>query len=169
MARSRSSIKSHPEFVTSFGGCIRFDLVVLADVPVEDGERLARMILTERWVNRANMTPKPLAFLPYSLVELSVIRHREINETELWEIGREISVMREAGDQFGRKFPLVGRGDFLAQDVRELKLDVKPVEGEGLPRNHADVVGWPPEKPAQMMRAIQIAARAAFVPTPVVR
>ena len=142
--------------------------MALADVPVEDGEQLARMILTEKHVRKESMTLKPAAFLPFSRVELSVIRHREITETELWKIGRDVSAKREAGDELGRKFPLVGRGDFFARDAREQKLDVKPVEGFGLPRNHADVVGWPPERPAQMMRAIEIAARATFVPPPAI-
>ncbi len=140
--------------------------MALGDVPVVDGEQLARMVLTEKHVRKESMTLKPAAFLPFSRVELSVIRHREITEAELWKIGREVSAEREAGDEFGRKFPLIGRGDFLARDARELKLDVKPFEGFGLPRNHADVVGWPPEKPAQMMYAIEIAARATFVPPP---
>lgn len=128
------------------------------------------MILTGKYVLKDAKTgkckPTPQAFLPYSRVELSVIRHREITETELWEIGRDISAKREAEDKFGRKFSLLGRGDFLASDAREQKLDVKPAEGLGLPRNHADVVGWPPEKPAQLMRAVQIAARATFIATP---
>jgi hypothetical protein len=146
--------------------------VALDDVPVEDDERLARTILTERHVRKdvraEKLTPKPEAFLPFSRVELSVIKHREISEAELWAIGREVSAMREAGDQSGRNFPLVGRGDFRARDARELKLDVKPVEGLGLPRNHANIVGWPPEKPAQMMRAVEIAARATFVLPPAI-
>jgi len=144
--------------------------VKLGDVPVDDNERLARMILTVKHVRKDAWTGKltltPLAFLPFSRVELSVIRHRAITETEFWAIGQEISAMREAGDQFGRKLPLVGRGDFLASDAREHKLDVKPVEGLGLPRNHADVVGWPPDKPAQLLRAAQIAAAATFVKVP---
>ena len=146
--------------------------MALGDVPVEDDERLARMILTEKHVRKDVRTEKltltPLAFLPFSRVELSVIRHREITEAELWEIGGGVSARREAGDQFGRKFPLVGRGDFFARDARKQKLDVKPLEGFGLPRNHADVVGWPPEKPAQMMHAIEIAARATFVAAPAI-
>ena len=144
--------------------------MTLGDVPVDDDERLARMILTEKHVRKdirtGKLTLTPLAFLPFSRVELSVIRHRAITETELWDIGREVSAMREASDQFGRKFPLLGRGDFLARDARAVKLDVRPVEGAEFPRNHADVVGWPPEKPAQMMRAVELAARAIFVPPP---
>ena len=144
--------------------------MALADVPVENDEHLARMILTDKYVVKDTKTgkqkPKAEAFLPFSHVTLSVIRHREITEPELWEIGREVSSKREAGDKHGRKFPLVGRGDFLARNAREQKLDVKPVEGLGLPRNHADVIGWPSEKPAQMMRAIQLAACAIFVATP---
>ncbi len=144
--------------------------MALGDVPVEDGERLARMILNERHVRKdvrsEKVTAKPEAFLPHSRIELSVIRHREITEAELWSIGWEVSAQREAGDTFGRKFPLLGRGDFFARDARVQNLDVVPVEGPDLPRNHADIVGWPPEKSAQMLRAVEIAAAAIFVAVP---
>lgn len=136
--------------------------MALIDVPVEDGERLARMILTERHVRKdartEEVTPKPEAFLPYKHVELSVIRHRDLTEGELWKIGHEVAAKRER--------PLMGRGDFSARDARAQNLDVVPAEGPELPRNHADLIGWPPEKPAQMLRAAQIAAVATFVAAP---
>lgn len=144
--------------------------MALGDVSVEDAERLARMILVEKHLRRdaltGEVTAKPDAFLPHSRVELSVIRHREITETELWAIGREVSAQREAFDLSGRKFPLLGRGDFLAGDARAQNLDVVPAEGPTLPRNHADIIGWPPEKPAQMRHAVRIAAASAFVAAP---
>lgn len=140
----------------------------LGDIPVEDGERLARMILSEKHVRRerGKVAAKPEAFLPCKRVELSVIRHRELSESELWEVGREVSAKREAGDQSGRKFPLLGRGDFFAQDARAQNLDAVPAEGPELPRNHADIIGWPPGKPAQMLRAVKIAALATFLEMP---
>lgn len=142
----------------------------LGNVPVEDGEQLARMILVEKYLRREKdkVTAKPEAFLPCKRVELSVIRHRELSESELWEVGREVSSQREAGDQFGRKFPLLGRGDFLARDARAQNLDAVPMEGPELPRNHADIIGWPLEKPAQLLRAVKIAAAARFAEVPAV-
>lgn len=130
----------------------------LGDLPVEDGERLARIILTEKHVRKDRLTAKPEAFLPYKHVELSVIRHRELTEDELWDVGREVAAKRER--------PLVGRGDFLARDARAQNLNVVPTIGPDLPRNHAEVVGWPPEKPAQLIRAAEIAAVATFVAAP---
>jgi hypothetical protein len=142
--------------------------VSLADVPVEDDERLARIIMLKKqvWEKEGRFFAEPEAFLPYSRRELSVIRHRDLTEDELWNIGRDVAAMREAGDKFGRKFPLIGRGDFLARDARTQNLDVKPVEGVGLPRNHADVVGWPSDKAAQLLHAEELAARAVFVAAP---
>jgi len=116
------------------------------------------MVLTEKHVRKESMTLKPEAFLPYKHVELSVIRHRDLSEEELWDIGREVAQER------GR--PLVGRGDFSAKDARLQNLDAVPAEAPGLPRNHADIIGWPPEKPLQMLRAAEIAALAVFIPTP---
>ena len=132
--------------------------MALGNVSVEDDEKLARIILVEKHVRRENMTLKPEAFLPYKHVELSVIRHRELTECELWEISHEVAAKR------GRT--LVGRGDFLARVARTQNLDAVAAEGPEMPRNHADIVGWPPEKPIQMIRAVEIAASASFVATP---
>ncbi len=62
-----------------------------------------------------------------------------------------------------RQLPLIGRADFLASDAREQNLDVKPDEP---PRNHANLIGWPPDKPAQMIRALEIATRSIYVTKP---
>ena len=120
---------------------------------------LARIILTERHVKTdpetGARTPKAEAFLPYKWVELSVIRHRELDETELWEIARGIAELRQK--------TLIGRGDFAARSARARGLDVVPAEGAGLPKNHADVINWPAEKPAQLLLAAEIASAAEFV------
>jgi len=137
----------------------------LGDVPVEDGERLARMIFTNRHVRKdqsvraeAFLSVRMEAFLPYKHVTLSVIRHRDLTEPELWEIGQEIAA--------ARNLPLIGRGDIGAHDARGQGLDVVPVEGPGIPRNHADIVGWPPDKPSQMSRAVELAAASHFTAAP---
>lgn len=116
------------------------------------------MIFQERHVNKETNKAKPNAFLPYKHVKLSVIRHRDITEAEVWEIGQEVSKLRN--------LPLIGRGDFLASVARGQGLDVVPDEGEGIPRNHANVVGWPADRPTQMMKALEIAASASYVPAP---
>lgn len=118
------------------------------------------MILTERYVRKEKeiTKPRPEAFLPFKHVELSVIRHRDLNEDDLCKIGRQVATECNK--------PLIGHGDFLARDARAQNLNVVPAEGLGMPPNHADVVGWPPEKPAQMLRAVEIAAVATFVAAP---
>jgi hypothetical protein len=103
-------------------------------------------------------TLKAEAFLPYRHVELSVIRHRDLLSGEMWEIAKGIAALRNR--------PLVGRGDFYSRDARAQKLDVIPAEGAEMPKNHADVVGWPPEKPQQMLIAALIAASATFSEAP---
>ena len=127
----------------------------LAAVAVADAERLARFILTERHIRKNDGSVRAEAFAPFKYVEMSVTRHRDFSEEELWAMGRQVA---EA-----RTLPLVGRADFLAADAREQNLDVTPDEP---PRNHANVIGWPPEKPAQMIRALEIATRANYIANP---
>ena len=72
------------------------------DVPdVEDDEVLARFIVagqsTEslRKYVRENNTVKPQLFLPYKRIELSVNRHRNCDESQIWDFGQAIAEYRE--------------------------------------------------------------------------
>jgi hypothetical protein len=130
-------------------------------VPVEDDELVARFVLTRKHLPKSGGGVKAEALLPFSRVELSVTRHRNLSESELLEIGNEVAEGRR--QKGGRAFPLVGRVDFLALVPREQGLDVIPAEGFDLPKNHADVVGWPAEKSAQMSLAQEIAAKSALL------
>ena len=127
----------------------------LATVPVGNDERLARFIVVEKYV-RANQTVRFEAFRPYKYVELSVSRHRDLSEDELWSLGAEVAA------KIGK--PLLGRADLRAAAVRAVRLEVKPDEP---PRNHANIVGWAAEKSAQLSHAQALAAAAGkLVPAP---
>lgn len=136
----------------------------MALVRVADEEVLARFVLTKKHVPKAGGGVKAEAVMPYSRVQLSVIRHRDLGEDELWRTGDEVAQQRRAKE--GREFPLVGRVDFLASVARVRMLEVVPAEGPDLPRNHADVIDWPAAKDAQMSLAQQIAAESSFIPNP---
>ncbi len=133
----------------------------LAAVPVHDDELLARFVLDKRWVPKGDEGVKAQALLAHKYIELSVSRHRELTEDQLWELGNEVA--RKRSEHEGRNIPLRGRADFLARTARAQKLDVKPDEP---PRNHANVIGWPAEKSAQMSLAQEIAAQSVFVAHP---
>lgn len=118
--------------------------------PVEANEWLARFILYKRYI-RENRTVREDAFIPHPRPELSVTRHLQLSESQLWEIGRDVA--RHSSKT------LHGRANvqvfiFQRQDLR--------IVAAPLPENpnHANVVGWPVEKPAQKIIALQIAAAA---------
>ena len=124
-----------------------------------DTELLARFILSASLVWRSSNTLRPEAFLPFKWIELSVTRHRDLDAGELWALGQDVAMIRQK--------PLVGRGDILALVPRAQKLDVVPAEGPGKGgRNHANVIGWPTEKAAQMIRAVELAEESMFVAAP---
>jgi len=134
------------------------------EVPaVEAEELLARFIFSSRHIRKSNATVKPEGFIPH-LAELSVTRHREAGEREIWDAGQAIASVRER--------TLYGRGDVGAHVFLEKDLSVQaaPVMGHSrLPDNpnHANVTGWPKDdKARQKMLAIEIAARAKFVQSP---
>jgi hypothetical protein len=130
----------------------------LAEVAVGDQERLARFVFTERYVPKSGDGVKAEALLPFKHIELSVTRHRDLTNSEIWQLGSDVAGIRSSKE--GRSIPLIGRADFHAEVARQQKLDVIPDEP---PRNHANVVNWPPEKSAQMNLAQEIAARSDFV------
>jgi len=118
--------------------------------PVESNEWLARFILNRIHL-RQDRTVRQDAFIPHPWPDLSVTRHLQLTQTELWKIGQDVA--REVGKT------LHGRANVQAFAFQRQELRV--VEAP-LPENpnHANVVGWPIEKSAQKIIAQQIAAAA---------
>lgn len=118
-------------------------------------EILARYITSSRWFRKQDQTVKQDAFIPpESPLELSVTRHLNLSENEIWNIGRDIAT--------GQERNLHGRADVEASHVIAQSLNVVPRPVLNNP-NHANIVGWPPDKDARKMRALEIARMARFV------
>jgi hypothetical protein len=121
---------------------------------VTSDEYLARFVLFSGHV-RAGQTVKPNAFMPHPYLELSVTRHLSANETELWAVGSEVARVRSC--------TLHGRADFAASACMERQLAISAAPLLGNP-NHANITGWPSDKPAQKTIAQLIAASSIFLP-----
>lgn len=67
-------------------------------------------------------------------------------------LGRNVSVLRNC--------TLYGRADIMANHVKQNNLTVEPSEP---PLNHANIKGYPVEKSAQKLVAMELAAKAVFV------
>ena len=110
-------------------------------------EWLARYILYRNHL-RQDGTIKQDAFIPYPWPDLSVTRHLQLTEKELWDIGRDIALRREK--------TLHGRADLQVKDFQQHQLAVVAAPVPENP-NHASITGWPTDKPAQKIIAQQIA------------
>lgn len=126
--------------------------------PVDSAEMLARFIIFSRHFRSSNNTVKPDAFIPHPQIDLSVTRHRETTEDEIWQEGERVAEIRKA--------TLYGRADVTAGvfEDEDLSVVANPIIPEN--PNHADVINWPAEKPAQKMKAVEIASQSLFVPKP---
>lgn len=126
----------------------------MGNLSVADNEWLARYILRKDHV-RADGTVKPDPFIPFKHVELSVTRHLGLSESDLWAAGETVAT--QVGED------MYGRADAIADVFVRQKLKVlsAPVVGNV---NHANVVGWPPDKKTQKEIALLIAREAAFKP-----
>jgi hypothetical protein len=127
--------------------------------PVTDAELLARYVTTSRHFRSSDNTVKQDLFMPHPYIELSVTRHLDATEPEIWEVGVDVAA------QIDRK--LYGRTDIQACDcnIDSLKVTAKPI----LPKNpnHADIEGWPSAKQDQKVIALKLAASASkLIPPP---
>ncbi|HHT9145302.1 MAG: hypothetical protein Q7J76_08540 [Candidatus Brocadiaceae bacterium] len=120
--------------------------------PVTDNELLARFVLFSKWI-RLDQTVRPDVFMPYPYPYLSVTRHRELSEFDLWKTGQSVADKRS--------LKLYGRADIHATAVKAQSLRIEPTS---TPKNHANIIGWPVDKPGQKIIAQEIAATARFVP-----
>ncbi len=119
----------------------------MASIPLK--ELLARFILHQGYL-RNDKTVRPEAFMPYPYLDLSVTRHGDLNEHQLWQIGKAIA------DSIPKR--LYARADVAAVVFGEQKLRVLPAPTPENP-NHLNVDGWPSNKFAQKSIAQEIAAR----------
>jgi hypothetical protein len=118
--------------------------------PITDDEWLARFIYYRRYI-RQDWTVRPDAFVPYPYPDLSVTRHLQLSASQLWDIGHNVA--REIGET------LRGRASVQCLVFRQQALRVLTAPLPENP-NHANVSGWPAEKPAQKIIAQEIAAAA---------
>ena len=118
--------------------------------PVTSNELLARFIL-QRSHLRQDWTVKSDAFIPYPWPNLSVTRHLQLSDPELWKIAQKVAQQTER--------ILHGRADVQASDFERQSLRVVAAPVSENP-NHANVSGWPLEKSAQKTIAQEIAQSA---------
>jgi hypothetical protein len=123
--------------------------------PVDAGELLARYVLQSSHIRSSNQTVKPDAFIPHPYRDLSVTRHREATEGEIWNSGQTVA------GQIGKR--LHGRADVVAEVCLSQRLTVNAAPVEGNP-NHANISNWPADKAAQKIIALEISAAAKFLP-----
>ncbi|QXD13984.1 hypothetical protein GQ464_010990 [Rhodocaloribacter litoris] len=113
---------------------------------------LARFLLQRSHFAPANHRVKYSAFMPNRDGETSVFDIHELTETEIWEMGR-----RYVAAPQGRS--LCGRADTFVSIVENLGL---MVDFDDHPPRHANITGWPHEKSAQKLKALELASNATL-------
>lgn len=122
--------------------------------PVENDELLARYITQSGQFRRSDRTVKQDLFMPHPRRELSVTRHREATEAEIWAVGLDVAAVM--------KRTLYGRSDIQAIhcNTHNLRAAAKPLPNNP---NHADVEGWPASKEDKKVIALKLAAAASLL------
>lgn len=128
--------------------------------PIELDETDARFVLASKASKLVfeDGEAKPQLFYPYKHVELSVNRHLECTEEEIWQFGRGVAKHQ--------KKTLQGRFDICVSDCTIVSLSVvaTPIKNHpaGVPDNpnHADIVGFSEAKPDQKVLGLKLADKA---------
>lgn len=142
------------------------------DVPdIEGGEQLSRCVVFSKHLRAAKSDGSPVgrvkpgAFIPHPHDDLSVNRHVQSTDADVWQLCCQVALHQ-------RK-TLYGRATVVAIDFQSKTLTVTPDpirtdNPDGLPPNpnHAIVVGWPIEKSAQLAIAQDIADGCKFYEPP---
>lgn len=133
-------------------------------LPKEIGadELLARYILFGSHL-RKDQTVRPDAFIPHPYPDLSVTRHIGLTESTIWELGRDVAAQRQ--------LTLHARADVKASHCIANKLTVSPQPLRKTKKrmanpNHANIAGWPADKPSQKIIALELSAAAGKAKTP---
>jgi hypothetical protein len=119
---------------------------------LSSNEWLARFILHKNYI-RQNLTVRPDAFIPHPWADLSVTRHLQLSEKQLWTLGRCVA-------QPSAK-TVYGRADFQVAVADRLNLKVTSNAQLNNP-NHAIITNWPADKPSQKAMAQEIAAHVGL-------
>jgi hypothetical protein len=130
---------------------------------VADDELLARYIFHSGYIRSSDKTVKQNAFIPPNNLELSVTRHINFTEDDIWSMGKNAATHR--------KLPLYGRADVKTEYVKKQNLEVRPQPIRNHPDvgdnpNHANIVNWPLEKNDRKMIALEIANASHFTANP---
>ena len=93
--------------------------------------------------------------MPHPYIELSMTRHLQATEEELWADCRRVADLQQK--------TLYGRADVKAIAFVEQgpRVEAAPLLPEN--PNHVNATGWPTEKSAQKLMAIRIAKQARFL------
>lgn len=126
--------------------------------PVADNEILARFATHSNHFRSSDGTITQNLFIPNRNGELSVTRHRDATEEEIWSVAHTVVNMLGCA--------LYGRADIRASDcnVHSLRVIKKPIFPHN--PNHADVEGWPPQKEDRKLIASKLAAAASKLISP---
>ena len=117
-------------------------------------ENVSRFVVQKQWV-RQDLSIRSTAFLPNpktAPLATSVTLIGGLTPKEVWRLA--IGVANDMGKQ------LYGRTDINVKAVfsANLKLSLTPTSNN---TSHADIVGWPEDKPSQKNRAQMLAAKAS--------
>lgn len=117
---------------------------------VGENEPLTRYLFLKDHVHPKKRMVLPRGFLPDLRGETSICRTLGLSENEIWNIGKRI-----------RRDPVLARADFLAATVFRLKLRVDAAPEKDY-KQHAVIVGWPAEKHARKMLAVEMSQAATL-------
>jgi len=113
---------------------------------VNGSEIIGRYIYSKQHYKTSNYTVRHGAFMPPPDGRLSVFIISGLNENDIWSIGESL-----------RDSNLKARADITADSVHKSHLDIQV---DNHPERHAEIVNWPEEHSAILLKAMELAKNA---------
>lgn len=120
---------------------------------ISRAEPISRFIIDKSYYRSSDGTARHNAFMPSREGETSVYRTENLNDDEIFEIGRVFVAER-------RSKPLRGRADIQASHVFDQNLEILPQPE--VHRRHCSIVDWPEDKSKIRQIAVVLAAKASL-------
>lgn len=135
----------------------RFDRLPEQVSPVE---MTTHFIFARDNFNPSKKTVHAAAFMPPKDRRLSIYRTCRCSEGKIWWLGGQYVAKK-------RKKAVLARGDLLAVKFARVQLVISAGRADRSPHpRHANVIGWPDDKPVQKMKAVELANEATLVLKP---
>jgi hypothetical protein len=113
---------------------------------VDSNELMCRFVFRKSHIDNRLGRVTSAVFMPPKDLKLSVFRVKDLNEQEIWDIGKKVGQVSQRN--------LIGKADLIVAEFLERDLEI---HADNKPPRHANIVNWPIEEGKRLSIAQELA------------